>query len=156
MTVQLSGTPNNRYSHRWSGWVWEISSWSSRPQKKTHHFRGIYRIYLKFMKENSKIAICNWLDLGILGFWSILSKNVSGHCDVTVKKTYIKHHWGRPQLHNSMGHWIGLGMVFVRSYSHLLSFQILESELNWNVKVIILFFLKRSPICSPFCVSYCT
>jgi hypothetical protein len=29
----------------------------------TDHFRGIYRIYLKLMKENRKMSTCNRLDL---------------------------------------------------------------------------------------------
>ena len=36
------GEPTTRYG--WAGWVWEITSWSSRPRKITDHFRGIYEI----------------------------------------------------------------------------------------------------------------
>ena len=37
-------------------------------RKITHHFVGIYRIYLKLMKRNRKITTCTWLDLETLAF----------------------------------------------------------------------------------------
>ena len=38
-------------SYIWTGWVWEITSWSPRLQEITDHLRGIYGIYLKINKE---------------------------------------------------------------------------------------------------------
>jgi hypothetical protein len=35
---------------------------------------------LILIKKNWKITTCTWLDLGILGFWPIMSKNLPGHC----------------------------------------------------------------------------
>ena len=37
-------------------------------------------IYLKLVKKNQKILICNLLDLGTLGFSLIMSKNLYGFC----------------------------------------------------------------------------
>ena len=36
-------------------------------KKITHHFRGIYRIYPNFMKENRRMSTCNRLDLQTVG-----------------------------------------------------------------------------------------
>ena len=38
-------------SHIWTGWVCEITSWSSKlyEKKNSDHFRGIYKIYLKLV-----------------------------------------------------------------------------------------------------------
>ena len=37
--------------------------------KFTDHFRGTYRIYLKWTKQNRKMSTCNRLDLESLGSW---------------------------------------------------------------------------------------
>ena len=42
----------------------------------THHFTGIYRIYLKSIRKNPKVTAWNRLDLGTLGFWPIMPKNL--------------------------------------------------------------------------------
>ena len=42
-------------------------------RKITHHFRGIYRIYLSLVKKNQKITTCNRLDLETLGSFFSLS-----------------------------------------------------------------------------------
>ena len=44
-------------------------------------FRGIYRAYLRLIKENRKIVICDWLNLEIIGLWSIMPpKKIPRHC----------------------------------------------------------------------------
>ena len=48
-------------SYKWTGWIWEITSWSSRPLE---NFRGFYGIYPKLIKENRKMSTGNWLDWG--------------------------------------------------------------------------------------------
>ena len=60
-------------SYRWTGWVWEITSWCLRLQ-----FRGIYRIYLKWLKQIRKMSTCNRLDLQLLGSWLTMPKNFPG------------------------------------------------------------------------------
>ena len=45
-------------------------------RKITDHFRGIYRIYPKSIKENRGMSTCNWLDLQILGSQPIMPKNL--------------------------------------------------------------------------------
>jgi hypothetical protein len=46
----------------------------------TDHFRGIYRIYLKLMKEHRKMSTCNRLDLETLGSWLVILKILPKHC----------------------------------------------------------------------------
>ena len=41
-------------SYRRPSWVWGINGWSSRLQDNYHHFRGIYGIYLKLIKETER------------------------------------------------------------------------------------------------------
>ena len=43
-----------------------------------NHFRWIYIIYLKWIKQNVKMSICNQLDLETLGSGPIFSKNLPG------------------------------------------------------------------------------
>ena len=50
---------------RWTGWVRDF-------RRITHHFRGIYRIYLKWIKQIRKISTCNQLNLESLGSWPTL------------------------------------------------------------------------------------
>ncbi len=59
-------------SCRWTGWVWEITGWSWRLQEIYDHLRGIYRIYLKWMKRNRTMSTCNRLDSESLGSWPTL------------------------------------------------------------------------------------
>ena len=47
--------------------------------KNTGHFRGIYRIYPNFIKENWRISTCDQLDLQTLGSQPIMSKNLPDH-----------------------------------------------------------------------------
>ena len=50
-------------SYRWTGWVSEITGWSSRLEENYRSiFRGIYRI-----KQNQTMSTCNRLDLESLG-----------------------------------------------------------------------------------------
>ena len=67
----------NAVSRRWTGWVWEIASWSWRLQKFTNHLRGIYGIHLKWIKQNRKISTCNRVDLESLGSWPTLCPKTS-------------------------------------------------------------------------------
>jgi hypothetical protein len=46
--------------------------------KNTHHFRGIYRIYLKLIKKTQKITTCNRLNLDTLGFGLIMPQKSPG------------------------------------------------------------------------------
>ena len=43
----------------------------------TDHFRGIYRIYIKWIKQNRKMLTCR-LDLESVGSWPTLPKNFMG------------------------------------------------------------------------------
>ena len=47
-------------------------------RKITHHFEGIFGIYLKFIKRNQKDhnMQCNQLDLETLESWPIMPKNL--------------------------------------------------------------------------------
>ena len=66
-------------SYGWTGWVWgEITGGSSRLlQKITHRYRGIYRIYPNFIKENRRMSTCNRLDLQTLGSQPVnMPKNI--------------------------------------------------------------------------------
>ena len=47
---------------------WPVEVWDFR--RITDQFRGIYRIYLKWIKQNWKISTCNRLDLDSLGSWT--------------------------------------------------------------------------------------
>ena len=49
-------------SYRWTGWVWEMTGWSSRLQKNYWSLYGIYETYLKWTKENRRMSTCNRLD----------------------------------------------------------------------------------------------
>ena len=66
-----------QWSYRWTGWVWEMTGWSSRLQEIIDHCRGIYRIYPNLTKENRRMSTCNrlvmpkflpdhWCRLGLL------------------------------------------------------------------------------------------
>ena len=44
----------------------------------TDRFRGIYKIYLKWIKLNWKMSTCNRLDLESLGSWPTMPKNFPG------------------------------------------------------------------------------
>ena len=64
-----SRLPENQYSgrtsYRWTGWVWEITGWSSRL---TDHLGGIYyRNTSSEIKQIRKISTCNRLELESLG-----------------------------------------------------------------------------------------
>ena len=51
-------------------------------RKITVHFRGIYRIYPKSIKENRRMSTCNWrLDLqALVESQPIMPKNLPDHC----------------------------------------------------------------------------
>ena len=70
---------NPAVSYRWTGWVWDITGWSSRLQEITDHFRGIYRIYPILIKENRSMPTCNRLDLQTLGSQPIMPSNLPDH-----------------------------------------------------------------------------
>ena len=44
----------------------------------TNHFREIYKIYLKWTKQNRKTSTRNRLDLETLGSWPTMPKNFPG------------------------------------------------------------------------------
>ena len=66
VTSSLQGSYQSHYwqydrgepavSYRWTGWVWDF-------KRITEHFRGIYRIYLKWKQHNWKMSTCNRVDL---------------------------------------------------------------------------------------------
>ena len=68
---------------KWTGWVWEITEWSSRLQEIYWSFfkinKIIYEIYLKLVKKYQTITTCNQLDLETLGFWPMMAKHLPGH-----------------------------------------------------------------------------
>ena len=66
-------------NYRWTGWVWEITGWSSRLWKNYDQFRGIYNVYLNLVKENRRMWICNQLDLQTLGSQPVIPKNLPAH-----------------------------------------------------------------------------
>jgi hypothetical protein len=68
---------NIQCSYEWNNWVWETTNWSY--VNITNHSRWIYVVYLKLMKKNWKISTWNWLDLEILGSWTLMSKNLPKH-----------------------------------------------------------------------------
>lgn len=49
----------------------------------TYHFRSIYGIYCKIIKQNQKITTCNWLDLGTIGFWLIICSKINLNIDLS-------------------------------------------------------------------------
>ena len=48
-------------------------------RKITDRFRGIYRIYPNFVRENQRMSTCNRLDLQTLGSQLILPRNLPDH-----------------------------------------------------------------------------
>ena len=49
-------------------------------RKITYHFRGYYRMYHNFMKENLRMSTCNWLDLQTLRSQLLMPKNLPDLC----------------------------------------------------------------------------
>ena len=47
-------------------------------RKITDHFRGIYRVYPSLIKDNWKMSTCNRFDLGRLGYWLVIPRNLPG------------------------------------------------------------------------------
>ena len=47
-------------------------------RRVTDHLRGIYRVHLKWVKQNWKMSTCNRLDLESLRSWPTMSKNLLG------------------------------------------------------------------------------
>ena len=51
----------------------QMNQWSVRKnlaevqdfKKIINHFRGMYKMYLNYIKKNWKITTCNWLDLEV-------------------------------------------------------------------------------------------
>ena len=66
--------------YRWTGWVWEITDWSSNCRKIADHLRGIHRICPNWVKENRRMWTCNRLDLPTLGSQPIMPQNLPDHC----------------------------------------------------------------------------
>ena len=71
-------------SERTGGWLQmnrlslRSAGWSSRLQRSTNHFRGIYRIHLKWINQNRTMLTCNRIDLESLGSWLTPPKNFPG------------------------------------------------------------------------------
>jgi hypothetical protein len=63
---------------KWTGWIWEITGWSTRLQENYRLsiiiLEGIYRIYSNLIKENRRMSTCNQLDLQTLGSQPIMPK----------------------------------------------------------------------------------
>ena len=67
-------------SYRWIGWVLRNNRLKVQDFRRiTDRFRGIYRIYIKWMKRNQKMSTCNRLDLESLGSWLTMPKNFPGN-----------------------------------------------------------------------------
>jgi hypothetical protein len=82
----LNIIPNNFMMAR-TGWkVWCDRDMSLRNNQlmfetlgeNTHHFRGIYRMYLKYIKKTGRCKQVSWLDLESLGSWPTMSKTFQG------------------------------------------------------------------------------
>ena len=54
--------------------VFEVGDFNSI----TNHFKGICKIYLKWIKKNLKMSTCNRLNLESVGSWPTLPKNLPG------------------------------------------------------------------------------
>ena len=55
-------------------WIWKTIGRRSRIQEIANHFRRIYAIFLKSIKNNRKMSTCNQLELECLGSWSKCQK----------------------------------------------------------------------------------
>ena len=61
----------------------------ARLNKIIDHFRGIYKIYLKLMKnkpEGKMSTTCKWLDLETPRSQLIMPKRLLGHCSMEVRR----------------------------------------------------------------------
>ena len=85
-------------SYRWTGWGWEIASWSSRLQEKCG-------ICLKLIKKLQQMLMCNWLELETLGSPPIMPKNFHGHW-------FIEEQW----------HWCSMVAIYIIYYLQSLTF----------------------------------
>ena len=95
VNIQHLSTFRDMFVQANNWYVWDTTSWSSRFQDR--YFKGICRIYRKSVKKNRKITTCNWLDLGTLGSWPIMSrpvmpKNLSGHWSRLPPKGRVQKH----------------------------------------------------------------
>jgi hypothetical protein len=61
--------------YRWTGWVWEITGWSSRIQDKYWSFWStLWNIPQVNEAKNWKMSTCDWLHLETLGSRLTMSK----------------------------------------------------------------------------------
>ena len=70
-------------------WLRKITGrpWRLRKNLCTHHFRGIYGIYVEGMiKKSKRSQHVSWLDLETLGPWPIMPKNLPGQCTSSVDR----------------------------------------------------------------------
>ena len=77
-------------NYRWTGWVWEITGWSSRLQENCRsYYRNLWNIP-QFHERRRRMWTCNRLDLQTLGSRSIMSKNLPVHwCSVLKSEALI-------------------------------------------------------------------
>jgi hypothetical protein len=66
-------------SYRWTGWVWEISSWCSRLQENYRSLQRNLWLIPQINIENRRMSTCNPLDLQTLGSQPIMPKNLPDH-----------------------------------------------------------------------------
>ena len=76
---------------RWTGWVrLKMPDWSSRLQF-TEHFKGIYRIYLKWIKQNRRVWTCSRLGLELLWSWPTMPKNFPSTSGAREAPKHMRH-----------------------------------------------------------------
>ena len=63
--------------YKWTGWVWEITGWSSRLQEGKLPIFSIN--YPNLIKENRRLWTCNRLDLQTLGSQQVMPKSLPEH-----------------------------------------------------------------------------
>ena len=66
-------------SYKWTGWVWDITGWSSRLHENYQSFRGICRIHPNLIEGYCRMWTCNRLGLQTLGSQPVIFKNLPDH-----------------------------------------------------------------------------
>ena len=68
-------------SYRWTGWVWEITGWSSRLLKNCQLLKRNLTNIPRFDKRKpERCQHVNRVDMETLGYRPTMTKNLSGHC----------------------------------------------------------------------------
>ena len=66
-------------SYKWTGWVWEITSRSSRLHENYRSFSRNLEEYTQFNKGTQRMSTCNRLDLQTLVSPPVKPKNLPNH-----------------------------------------------------------------------------